>query len=130
MRDGLAFLVEVEIESPGNLKPGMIVSTRIGTPREALSLPLTAVQRGEQSGHYSVYEVAERDGKPVAVRRSIDLDGIADDRVLLRGDNAAAIAPGTTIVVDGAERLHDGQAVKVLNGPTQLASVPKIPPIQ
>ena len=59
------FLVEVTIDEPGKLKPGMIVTTSIGENRQGLLLPMTAIQRGRTQPGYVVYKVVSQGDQTV-----------------------------------------------------------------
>lgn len=97
--------VEAEIANrDGRLKPGM--SARLEVPRrtieDAVLVPLEAlVDLGEQR---AVFVVA--DG--VARRRIVELGPVVGDRVVV----LSGVAAGEPVVVDGEQRIADGQAVR------------------
>ncbi|HLX61989.1 MAG TPA: efflux RND transporter periplasmic adaptor subunit [Planctomycetota bacterium] len=109
------FLVEVTLNNPpnashphGRLRSGMIASLRIGTEREAMLLPLTALQPGADAHHFCVYRL--ENGK--AVRRQVLLGGVYGNSVeILPGSDVKA---GDRIVVNGANRLNGEPDVTVL----------------
>jgi hypothetical protein len=78
-------------------------------------VPMTAVQRGAGRDEFSVYTVVEEDGQKVARKRGIKLDGIYDNRVRLVEGSGSEVGVGDVIVVTGAFRLTEGQAVRVLD---------------
>lgn len=97
--------VEAEIANrDGRLKPGM--SARLEVPRrtieDAVLVPLEAlVDLGEQR---AVFVVA--DG--VARRRVVELGPVVGERVVV----LSGVAAGEPVVVDGEQRIADGQAVR------------------
>jgi RND family efflux transporter MFP subunit len=111
------FPIEVTIDPPGGLRPGMIVSVRVGRPSSALRLPFEAVQPAPATREPIVFEVVREGDEVVARARKVALDGIDDDRVVVRPEGSE-VRPGAEVVVVGADRLHDGRAVRVLtDGP-------------
>jgi RND family efflux transporter MFP subunit len=108
------FHVELTIDRPGQLRPGMIVTIATGRRSEGMPVPLPAVQRGTTRQDYAVYQVVEENGRTVARKRAVELAGMHDNRVLIRLGGKTAIRPGDRIVVAGAARLEDGQAVQVI----------------
>ncbi len=110
------FLVEVTIDQPGGLKPGMIVTICVGQGRCGVLLPMTAIQRGESGSRYVVYKVVQESGREVARPCQVELDGVYDNQIHLADGANSQLAPGDTVVVVGAWRLSDGQSVRVLEG--------------
>jgi RND family efflux transporter MFP subunit len=111
------FEVEVTIDEPRNLKPGMIVTAIVGQAERMILLPMTAVQRGRSPEEFAVYAVIEEQGQLVARRRRVALDGVYDNRIRLLTDSGSEVGEGDAIVVAGAFRLAEGQAVRVLDLP-------------
>jgi RND family efflux transporter MFP subunit len=108
------FLIEVTIDEPGRLKPGMIVTTSIGEARSGLLLPMTAIQRGRTRPGFVVYKI-DRGSDPVVVREcQVELDGVYDNRIHIQAGAPTGIAAGDVVVTVGAWRLADGQTVRVL----------------
>jgi multidrug efflux system membrane fusion protein len=110
------FEIEVAIDQPRGLKPGMVVTILSGDEEAMLLLPLTAIQRGDQPGEYVVWTVVSEDGRQVARRRRVNLNGVYDNRIRLESDATSEIRPGDPVVVRGSTRLTEGQAVRVLPG--------------
>lgn len=108
------FLVEVTIDEPGKLKPGMIVTTSVGERRAGLLLPMTAIQRGRARPGYVVYKVESASGRPVVRERRVVLGGVYDNRICVQADPQTEIAAGDAVVAVGAWRLCDGQSVHVV----------------
>jgi multidrug efflux system membrane fusion protein len=108
------FLVEVTIDEPGRLKPGMIVTTSIGENREGLLLPMTAIQRGRKQPGYVVYKVVSQGDQMVVRESRVELDGVYDNRIHVKTGPGTDVADGDSIVVVGAWRLSEGQPVRVI----------------
>lgn len=108
------FEVEVTIDEPKGLKPGMVVTIIVGRREEVTLVPMTAVQRGSTSAEFAVYLVVDEDGQKIARRRRVQLDGVYDNRIRLVEGAGSEVGVGDVIVVTGAFRLTDGQAVRVL----------------
>ena len=86
----------------------MIVSLRVGQEREALLLPLTALQPGVDAQHFCVYRL--ENGR--AVRRQVFLGGVYGNRVEILP--SSDIKAGDHLVVNGANRLNGEPEVTVL----------------
>jgi len=119
------FEVEVCIEQPQGLKPGMVVTILGGCEQSMLLLPMTAVQRGERADEFVVYTVSQEQGRPTARRCRVHWDGVYDNRLRLVAGPGTEVQAGDHVVVSGAVRLSDGQAVRVLGDalppvPTQI----------
>lgn len=110
------FEVEMTIDEPKGLKPGMVVTILVGKPMNMLLLPMTAVQRGESKEDCVVYTVVEENGRKIARRRNVKLDGVYDNRVRVAEGGVSQVGAGDAIVVTGAFRLTDGQEVRLIEG--------------
>ena len=108
------FLVEVTIDEPGRLKPGMIVTACIGENRQGLLLPMTAIQRGGPQTGFIVYKVVSQAGRSVVHACRVELDGVYDNRIHVKTGPGTEITPGDAVVVVGAWRLSEGQPVRVI----------------
>lgn len=111
------FEVEVTIDEPKHLKPGMIVTAIVGQAERMVLMPMTAIQRGGTADEFAVYTVVQEGGQNVARRRRVELDGVYDNRIRLITGSHSQVGVGAVIVVTGAFRLTDGQAVRVLDLP-------------
>jgi multidrug efflux system membrane fusion protein len=120
------FEVEVTIDDPKGLKPGMIVTIIVGKREEVVLIPMTAVQRGVEPDDFTVYAVVDEDGNFVARKRRVKLDGVYDNRVRLIEGKHSEVHAGDRIVSGGAFRIVDGQTVRVLDvpDPTFLSDKP------
>lgn len=111
------FEIEVTINEPKSLRPGMVVTIIVGQRLEMVLVPMTAIQRGETPQDLIVYAVVDENGQKVARKRRVKLDGIYDNRIRLIEDKSSEVGVGDPIVVTGAFRLVDGQAVRLLDVP-------------
>ena len=105
------------IDEPKALKPGMVVTIIVGRQEEMVLVPMTAVQRGASPEEFAVYTVIDEKGEKVARKRRIKLDGVYDNRIRLVEGSGSEVGVGDVIVVTGAFRLTDGQAIRVLDVP-------------
>jgi RND family efflux transporter MFP subunit len=114
------FEVEVSINEPRQLKPGMVVTIIVGQQEEMVLVPMTAVGRGATLDDLTVFAVVEENGRPVARRRPVRLDGVYDNRIRLVEGRGSKVKAGDAIVVTGAFRLTDGQPVRVFDVPAPV----------
>ena len=108
------FPIEVTIDDPGELRPGMIVSVYLGRADTGLLLPMTAVQRGPSKQDFIVYKVCAEAGRTVVRQRRVELGGVYDNRIQVKPGGHTEVAAGDAVVVTGAARLSEGQEVRVL----------------
>ena len=109
------FEVEMTIDQPKGLKPGMVVTILVGREDTMLLLPMTAVERGENKDDYIVYTVVDKNGQKIARKRKVELGGVYDNRIRIVEGSGSEVKPGDAIVVTGAFRLTDGQVVRVVD---------------
>ena len=109
------FEVEMTIDEPRSLKPGMVVTILVGREETMVLLPMTAVHRGARPDEYTVFTVVDENGVKVARQRRVKLGGISDNRIRLLPGSGSQVGPGDVIVVSGSFRLTEGQAVRVLD---------------
>lgn len=108
------FEVEVTIDPPRGLKPGMVVTLLSGRPAEMILMPLTAVQRGPNVDDYDVFVVTREADHDVARRKRIQFEGVYDNCLCLSTGAKSQVQLGDRVIVAGANRLVDGQSVRVL----------------
>ena len=107
------YAVEVRVDRPGGLKPGMVASVHFRREARAHLLPLTSVVPGPDGSGYAVYRVVD-EGDHVVVRRlAVEFDDVMDNRVAVRLDPGRGLKPGDRVVANGVHRLNDGQTVRV-----------------
>lgn len=109
------FEVEVTIDAPKSLRPGMVVTLIVGRRETVVLVPMTAIQRGATADELAVYTIVDENGQPTARKRRVKLDGVYDNRIRLIEGDGSEVRVGDSIVVTGTFRLTDGQPVRVLD---------------
>lgn len=109
------FEVEVTIDAPKLLRPGMVVTIIIGRRETVVLVPMTAIQRGAGPDDLTVYTVVDENGQKIARKRRVTLNGVYDNRIHLIEGSGSEIGVGDPIVTAGTFRLTDGQPVRVLD---------------
>jgi multidrug efflux system membrane fusion protein len=110
------FSVEVTIPNARNvLRPGMVAALALSTgqhePAAVLVVPLSAIVRSpDAAGGFGVFVVEERSGEFVARARTVDLGDTYGNLIGIE----KGVAAGEHIIVSGAEFVHSGQQVRVL----------------
>jgi RND family efflux transporter MFP subunit len=117
------FAVEVTINDPKQLKPGMVVTILVGQQEAMVLVPMTAVERGATVDDLTVFAVVEENGRPTARRRAVRLDRVYDNRIRLVEGPGSQVKAGDAIVVTGAFRLTDGQPVRVYDVPAPVMRI-------
>jgi RND family efflux transporter MFP subunit len=109
-----SYLVEVRVDRPRGLRPGMVATAHFRREARAHLLPLTAVAPGTSEGDHAVYRVENEGGRRVVRRVPVAFDDVLDNRVVVRVDaEGLGLRPGDRVVAAGVHRLSDGQAVQV-----------------
>ncbi|MEN6457594.1 MAG: efflux RND transporter periplasmic adaptor subunit [Thermoguttaceae bacterium] len=116
-----SFGIEVSIDDPRMLRPGMVVTIVLGREEEMVLAPMTAVQRGKSDDDLSVFVAVEENGRQVARRRHIVIAGVYENRIRLVLGHGSQVSVGDTVIVTGAFRLVDGQAIRVLDAPNPIS---------
>ena len=106
--------IEVRIDEPRGLRPGMVASVQFRQDRKASLLPLTSVAPGDSGQPYVVYRVVKEASKLLVRQVPVHLEGILDNRVAIRLGAPDGLAQGDRVVVAGIHRLHDGEVVQVV----------------
>ncbi|MBS1787103.1 MAG: efflux RND transporter periplasmic adaptor subunit [Acidobacteria bacterium] len=110
-----AFNVEVTIPNASYLlRPGMIVSLKVGTQQAAPAqpvVPLNAVMKakGNPNG-YAVFVVTEEGGRQVARLRDVKLGESYGNTVAVTD----GVKPGDRVITTGGTMVNDGDPVKVI----------------
>ncbi|MCE5268986.1 MAG: efflux RND transporter periplasmic adaptor subunit [Planctomycetaceae bacterium] len=118
-----SFGIEVSINDPRMLRPGMVVTIVLSREEEMVLVPMTAVQRGKDDDDLSVFVAVNENGRQTARRRRVVIAGVYDNRIRLAMGSGSEVAPGDTIIVTGAFRLADGQAIRVLDAPKPISGI-------
>jgi len=110
------YQVEVRVDQPRGLRPGMVATVRFARERRAYLLPLTAVAMSPGRS-VVVYRVTETDGRTIVKEIPVAFDDVLDNRVAVRMNlgepGGSGLRPGDRVVATGIHRLHDGEVVKV-----------------
>ena len=109
-----SFEIEVTIDDPHGLRPGMVVTLITGREQSLILLPMTAIGRGETPDETTVFAVVDEGGRKIVHKRTVKLDGVYDNRIRLVEGDRSQPGEGDVIVVTGAFRLSEGQEVRVL----------------
>jgi RND family efflux transporter MFP subunit len=107
------FAVEVRIDDPRGLRPGMIATVSLRREAHVYLLPLSAIVPRGGPGRYDVFRVVEEGGRSVVRRAPAEFDDVVDNRVALRLAAGDGLKAGDRVVVTGTHRLYDGQPVHV-----------------
>ncbi len=107
--------IEVRVDRPQGLRPGMVANVHFRHEQRACLLPLTAIAPGSKANQeFDVYRVETREGKSIARLASVSLDEVVDNRVAVRLGGASKLKVGDKVVATGIHRLHEGEAVQVV----------------
>jgi len=106
--------IEVRVDAPGDLRPGMVATVVFRKEDRAYLLPLTAVAQGSSTQGLTVYRVEDEAGNPVVRRVPLGFDGVLDNKVAARIGESGGLHPGDRVVATGVHRLRDGQPVQVI----------------
>ena len=105
--------VEVRIDRPNGLRPGMVATARFRREQRGYLLPLTAVGINPDRSTV-VYRVGDEGGRPTVRQVAVAFGDVVDNRVAVRLDPAGAgLRPGDRVVATGVHRLHDGETIRV-----------------
>ena len=106
--------IEVRVDNPQGLRPGMVATVVFRKEARASLLPLTAVARGTSNGSLIVYRVEDEGGRSVIRKVSMAFDDVLDNKVAVRLGDDGGLRPGDRVVATGIHRLRDGQTVRVV----------------
>jgi RND family efflux transporter MFP subunit len=106
--------VEVRVDRPRGLRPGMVANVHFRHEERARLLPLTSVGPGPTSNSFVVYRVSDEGGRATARQVPVEFDAVLDNRVAVRDGGPDGLKPGDRVVATGIHRLHDGEAVLVV----------------
>ena len=110
-----AFNVEVTIPNPKFLlRPGMVVSLRVGTKQAAPAQPVVSLNtvmkaKGDPNG-YAAFVVTEEGGRQVARLRDVKLGESYGNTVAV----TEGLKQGDRVITTGGTLVTDGDQVKVI----------------
>jgi RND family efflux transporter MFP subunit len=108
------YSIEVRVDNPEGLRPGMVATVVFRKEARAYLLPLTAVCQGSSRRELMVYRVEDEGGRSVIHQVPMAFDDVLDNRVAIRLDEPGGLNRGDRVVATGVRRLRDGQAVRVV----------------
>lgn len=111
--------VEVRIDQPAGMRPGMFATVHFRHEMTAYLLPFTAIVPRSGTNEFDVFAVVQRDGQAIAHRIPVMINDVVDNRVSIQVDGESGLRDGQYVVTTGTHRLYDGQAVQ---GDTPLIS--------
>jgi RND family efflux transporter MFP subunit len=107
--------IEVRVDRPEGLRPGMVANVHLRHERRAFLLPMTAIAPGASGpGACCVYRVEPGEGRSIARLVDVSLDDVVDNRVAVRVGADSLLRAGDRIVATGIHRLHEGEAVQIV----------------
>jgi RND family efflux transporter MFP subunit len=110
-----SYPVEVRVDTPRGLRPGMVATVVFREEARAYLLPLTSVaHQGSLAESLMVYRVEDEGGRSVVRQVPIAFDDVLDNKVAVRIGAPDGLRPGDRVVATGVHRLRDGQPVRVV----------------
>jgi len=110
-----SYLVEVRVDRPGGLRPGMVATAHFRHDARAYLLPLTSVSPGASGHDYCVFRVEGAEGGRQVIRRvPVEFEDVLDNRVAVGLGRRDGLRAGDVVVATGVHRLSDGQVVQVV----------------
>ena len=106
--------IEVRVDDPKGLRPGMVATVVFRKEIAAYLLPLTSVAQGASGESLTIYRVGDEAGRSVVRRVPVAFDDVLDNKVAVRIGPEGGLRPGDLVVATGIHRLRDGQAVRVV----------------
>ncbi|WP_254054007.1 efflux RND transporter periplasmic adaptor subunit [Singulisphaera sp. GP187] len=106
--------IEVRVDAPKGLRPGMVATVVFRKETRAYLLPLTSVAAGPSARSLMVYRVEDEGGKSVVREVPMAFDDVLDNKVAIRMGAVDGLHSGDRVVATGVHRLRDGQAVRVV----------------
>jgi RND family efflux transporter MFP subunit len=107
------FAVEIRIDDPRGLRPGMIATVWLRREARVYLLPLLAIVPRSGTGEYDVFRVVEEGGRSLVRRVPVEFDDVVDNRVAVRLAAGDGLKPGDRVVATGTHRLYDGQPIHI-----------------
>ncbi len=112
-----SYPIEVRIDKPGGLRPGMIASAHFRREEKAFLVPMTAVAPRVSDQATTVFLVTKVDGKLLAQQIPVGVVDVLDNKLAIRigppDPKWGGLKVGDQIVGTGVHRLHDGDLVRI-----------------
>jgi len=111
--DNRTVAVELVLDNPGGvLKPQMVANVRVARARlrDVIVVPQELVQRTEHG--YQVFVMGDREGRPVAVARAVELGPSYGNRIVID----SGLADGDRLITTGYRMVDDGSLVRIVEG--------------
>ncbi len=112
-----SYPIEVRIDKPGGLRPGMIASAHFRREEKAFLVPMTAVAPRVSDQATTVFLVNKVDGKLLAQQIPVGVVDVLDNKLAIRigppDPKWGGLKVGDQIVGTGVHRLHDGDLVRI-----------------
>ena len=112
-----SYPIEVRIDKPGGLRPGMIASAHFRREEKAFLVPMTAVAPRVSDQATTVFLVTKVDGKLLAQQIPVGVVDVLDNKRAIRigppDPKWGGLKVGDQIVGTGVHRLHDGDLVRI-----------------
>ena len=106
--------IEVRVDDPRGLRPGMVATVVFRKEARAYLLPLTAVAQATSGRSLMAYRVEDEGGRSVVRQVPMAFDDVLDNKVAVRIGDSEGLRPGDRVVATGVHRLRDGQTVRVV----------------
>lgn len=106
--------IEVRVDHPRGLRPGMVAHVYFRHDEHAYLLPMTAIAAGASGKTYCAYRISEDDGHVSVQQVAVEFDGVLDNRVAVKVGARTGLKPGDRVVATGIHRLHDRESVVVV----------------
>jgi RND family efflux transporter MFP subunit len=111
--DNRTVAVELVLDNPGGvLKPQMVANVRVARARlrDVIVVPQELVQRTEHG--YQVFVMGDREGRPVAVARAVELGPSYGNRIVID----SGLTDGDRLITTGYRMVDDGSLVRIVEG--------------
>ena len=106
--------IEVRVDDPEGLRPGMVATVVFRKEARAYLLPLTSVAHATSGPSLMVYRVVDEGGKSVVRQVPVAFDDVLDNKVAVRVGGPDGLRTGDRVVATGVHRLREGQTVRVV----------------
>jgi RND family efflux transporter MFP subunit len=106
--------IEVRVDNPDRLRPGMVATVVFRKEARACLLPLTSVAHASTGSQLMVYRLGDEGGRSIVRAIPLTFDDVLDNKVAVRLGELGGLQVGDRVVATGIHRLRDGQAVRVV----------------